>query len=110
MSTTELQAKLERLKNRATRYEVTATHRDYPSMLLGYTARKSGNGLLAIVRQHSGKFIELTGSESLDKDGKTFVTDSGWIVQFSGRTQRDAYCNGERPFIETLTHVDDLYR
>lgn len=106
---TELQAKLERLQNRPTRYEVTATHRDYPSMLLGYTPRKTRPGLVDVLLQHSDKFVELTGTHSVEKDRKTFVTDTGWIIQFSGRTQRDAYCNGERPFIETLEKLDDLY-
>ena len=97
--TTDLERKLESIKYYATRYEVVMT-KGGESLLVGYTSKHSRDGLLAMVRQQAEAFVKYTGAESVDaKKGKLLTTPNGWAITFSGRTQREAYCSGELPFI-----------
>jgi hypothetical protein len=104
MLTTEQIAKLERCRNYATRYEITARHPDGRAFLVCYTPRVSRPGLLKAI-QHVGRHIleKLTVGEN---DVMTWHTKphvhcrtSGWEIGFTGRTQRDAIMSGEMPFI-----------
>lgn len=95
--TADLERKLESIKYYATRYEVVMT-KGGESLLVGYTSKHSRSGPLAMVRQQAEAFVKYTGAESVDA-GKGKLTANGWTITFSGRTQRDAYCNGELPFI-----------
>jgi hypothetical protein len=104
--TTTTRDKLARLSRYGTAYEVTATHQQHASILIGYTPRKSFAGLYDAFRQHGKHFGDLTGSETAERDRMMIVFDSGWIIRFSGRTERDAISNGERPFIRDLTALD----
>jgi len=107
--TPELEAKLTRLQNRATRYEVTATHMSYPSILIGYTPLKSRSGLLVVLAPLADDILNLTGCDQIRLERKCLVNSTGWTFRFSGRTQRDAYVNGERPFIKAIQSLEDLY-
>jgi hypothetical protein len=104
-----LERKLARISNRQTRYEVLALHpENYRSMLIGYTSRHSLRGLVDIFYQNAAAFIRLVGeTRGTRVDGKV-VCDNGWIVQISGRTQREAYLSGERPFVGSLDSLDLL--
>lgn len=101
--TTDLHDKLLRLKNYATRYEVTATNAATGErILIGYTSRRGRAGILAMVRSNADKFLEYFECADAvwnwNKRASDGATVNGWLINFSGRTQRDAYCNGELPF------------
>ena len=93
MTTTQ---KLERLKNRSTAYELVATDGDR-SVLICYTARKSFAGILQATLDRGDLLSDATGAIDItwNKASKSIVTDNGWQIKLSGRTQRDAICNGE---------------
>lgn len=112
MATANLTAKLDRIKNYATRYEVVAVHLTgaYRSFLIGYTARKSLPGLLATIRMNGEKLCNLLGvtdDHRMNKlPGSALDLGNGWTVKFSGRTQRDAYLEGELSFVGTMTALE----
>ena len=92
-------AKLTRLADAPTRYEVTAHHADGTAHLLGYTRNKSGAGLRHVVTQYAPHLasafgladdarMTMAGTEAIDLTG-------GHRVRFSGRTQRSAISEGE---------------
>lgn len=119
---TVLQAKLARIQNRTTAYEIVArpAQGELRPMLIGYARRHSLTGLVAMLRQNGEKFARLTGGDRFDvKRGKYlgkgqlhFATASGlWIVSFSGRTQREAYLSRrEWPFIGSMESLSELER
>lgn len=106
----ELSTKLARIANRSTRYEIIAFHAtDYRSILIGYTGRKSFSGMLAMLRQNGPKFVSLTGmtdDTTNKRERGALHFSNGWTVRFSGRTQRDAYIDGERPFIGSIESLE----
>ena len=90
-----------------TKYEVTATHTDGSSVLIGYTARLSRPGLLALMR-HRGPAV-VAHLRIGDKDQISFTTKprpaakvNAWTVGFTGRTKREAKQIGELPDLTTL--------
>ena len=101
--------KLARIKNYHTRYEIILAHANYPSILVAYTSRKSFHGLLAAVRERGPKIVALLGvtdEHKATRERTTLHLGNGWLVRFSGRTQRDAILNGERPFVGTIEKLD----
>lgn len=87
-----------------TRYEITATHPDGRAFLVGYTPRLSRPGLLAAMQNVGNAIVEKLAIG--DDDALTFGTKprphaktTGWMIGFTGRTQRDAKQSGELPFI-----------
>jgi hypothetical protein len=97
------EAQLAALKNYATRYEVILTRADGSKALLGYTGRKSRPGLFAVAR---GKADALIADLKLGDDsvmtwtkGEMHFSKVDAKVSFSGRTQRDAICEGELPVV-----------
>lgn len=82
----------------ATKYEVAAVHpASGRSAVMGFTARTTKLGLLAVMRQRGEELIELTGlghTEPIDfeKDGAgrwtARIGRTGWVVKFTGRTER----------------------
>tara|TARA_R110000803_G_scaffold32357_6_gene71396 strand:- start:3532 stop:4134 length:603 start_codon:yes stop_codon:yes gene_type:complete len=100
--------KLAKLTNRATRYEALLCHPEHRSLLVGYSARKSFPGLVGLLRIHADTVCSLFTDPGLSftKEGQDIVLCGGWSVKFSGRTQRTAICNGERPCIGTVTPAD----
>ena len=99
--TNELLAKLTRLQNGPTRYEVVMSFAG-TDMLVAYTPRKSNAGLVSAVQKQGATIVKIAG---LPDDVRMTVSKgimsigSAVTVKFSGRTQRDAYCNGELPFV-----------
>ena len=92
------QDRLAHLRNRATRYEITAKGPD-GEFLVGYTARKTRRGMLEVMRMYHGNLIHLCDTNEMTvpshfkaKDG---IVMGDWTIKFSGRTQRDAISNGE---------------
>ena len=104
-----LEAKLSRLKNYSTRYELVAsrgTGPDRESYLIAYTSRNNRQGLWAAVTQESRvhKLIALTGDKEIHfaKRAGDGATMGEWTIRFSGRTQRECYIEGELPYIGDL--------
>jgi hypothetical protein len=95
--------KLERLRRFHTRYEISAT-RGAERVLVGYTMRKGRRGLYSMCEHNAEAFDKFFGKDfrwnKRAADGLT--TDSGWLVNFSGRTQRDCILSGELPFFVKL--------
>lgn len=103
MTTTQ---KLERLYNRATRYEVVAEHPDGRRYLIGYTS-PTRPGMLRMIRQNGQAVVDrlgLTQAAVMTWGGKGrlghFATIGDWKVRFTGRTQRDAIIGGEVEFVK----------
>lgn len=98
--TTNQAAKLQAIKNRATRYEVVLTNNGDVCRLVGYTARQSRGGLLALVRANGPALLAITklseGAKfSWQGTRAASLGENGWIVKFTGRTQREAVLIGE---------------
>lgn len=92
-----LEAKLGRIALYRTRYELAAIHTDGRRILVGYTDQRSRAGLLGMVQQRGTKFTDATGADSITwlaraADG---ASAGDWVVKFTGRTQREAYIEGE---------------
>jgi len=96
-------ARLDRLANFATRYEAVLTLPDGRKWLVAYCGRKSRAGLLAAVRERGKAILARLPAEAADGDllwkGGRFVFTGGTTIAWSGRTQRDAICNGELPYV-----------
>lgn len=100
---------LERLKHYGTRYEVTLTN-GRTTYLLGYTSRRSRQGLLDVLRLRGSDVVEKT---SMPENAiisfvhwNTIGFDLGfdsWHVRFTGRTQREAIVSGEHDYIGHMT-------
>lgn len=81
--------------NTPTRYEITLERVDHAPRVIGYTGRHSIQGLVAMVADRSPDLLRVTqlAADSvwltLPAPAKGFTCD-GWIVRFSGRTERDA--------------------
>lgn len=92
--------RLQRLHRLSTRYEVTLQTKDGAEYLVGYTMRRSGHGLLGITRRSGEEIIKLVGITDEDtvtfaRGRKSMSIGDGVTIAFTGRTERDAICNGE---------------
>lgn len=92
--------RLERLKYYATRYELAAINGD-TRILLVYSYGRGRRAILESARKHGEKLVALTGRQSIDfaKRASDGATMGDWQIRFTGRTQRDAICSGELPWI-----------
>lgn len=82
--------------NRATRYEVVATKPGHPDVVVGYTARNSRPGLVALLRGRGPEIIDHcaigdTDLISLRTQPRVHATVAGWVIGFTGRTEREAF-------------------
>ena len=92
-------AKLERIKNYSTRYEMVMTDGDV-TLLVCYTPRRNRAGFLDAIRSRGLSIKNITQSEAFDLEKDLSARlGNGWIVKFSGRTQREAIIEGEHTFI-----------
>ena len=92
--------RLERLRRFHTRYEVVMkTDDEY--LLVGYTARKSFNGLASLITEDKrfDAIVAVTGAKNGEKVTSKLVRFGCWDIFFSGRTQRDAIIQGEPDFV-----------
>lgn len=112
---TATQDKLDRIKNYHTRYEVIVvdTTGEFRSILVGYTSRKSLPGLLALAQKQGAALIRVLAISEHDRfhrGGQSLGVPSlcvgRWLIQFSGRTQRQAYIEGERPFCGNMESLE----
>ena len=98
---------LTKIRNRATLYEVVLTHQEHRSILVGYSRKKSFQGLVDALKDSFGDVCNLFESPLMEKvSSKQIGLPNGWFIQRSGRTQRDAICNGERPHVSTVSTSD----
>ena len=102
-----LTAKLSRLKNYATRYELVASRDNGADRyLIAYTPRNNRRGLWAAVTEpaRAAKLVKLTGSPEITfgKKASDGATMGDWEIRFSGRTQRECYLEGELTYIGEL--------
>ena len=93
----------EMLRHQPTRYEIVLTLADGRRMLVGYTPRKSRDGMLGAV-QRVGRAIlshmpDLTDEHRMTWKRGGFDMGNGARVAWSGRTQRDALQHGPLPYV-----------
>ena len=100
---TDTLEKLAKLQHFATRYEVVLTLADGVKLLVGYTPRRTRAGLVAAVQFQSGAILArmpgLTDEASMTATRAAVDFGNGARAAFSGRTQREAICAGELPFV-----------
>lgn len=100
MTTTE---KLERLRNRGTKYELTANE----TILVGYCSHGKMN-ILKMLQKNGEAWAKRISDKDLivfDKAGKS-AKIGPFQIQFSGRTQREAIYAGELPWFEEAIPVN----
>ncbi len=92
--TDETAAKLERLRNLPTRYELALTNLDSgDKRRLSYCARNNRSGLIAAIRSNGPELVAFCGSERFTLEGKggsPLAMLGRWRIAFTGRTQREA--------------------
>lgn len=104
MLTAEQSTRLNRIKNRTTAYEISLRRPDGSIELLCYSCGKSGATLRQVVRKRWDYLQSLAPGAIFGwKRGDTMTLDTvsdgtGFQIRFTGRTQRDAICDGELPF------------
>jgi len=84
------------LRNYSTAYEVTVS-KNGETYLLGYTPRKSGPGIVRLIQRRWDVLCNFLSVEKmhLGRRTPTDIHGHGCQITFSGRTERDAICNGE---------------
>lgn len=87
-------AELERLKNRATRYELVL-ERGAERLRLCYTARKNRRGMIDAIFRLGAELGAFTGQKEVRFGHGATAQLGDWAVRFSGRTQREAVLAGE---------------
>ncbi len=95
--------RLERLTNCSTRYELIA-EKNGTKVLIGYTPRRNRSGIMSMLSKHSEAFVKFFQDDGIlwGKRASDGGTAGGWSINFSGRTQRECYLEGELPFFIKL--------
>ena len=96
-----LTEKLARLQNRSTRYELAVKHPDGRAYLVTYAQSRTRHIIMVAVNNAGTELVKLTGSKDITfaKKAKAGATIGEWKIVWTGRTQRQAYCEGELTFI-----------
>ena len=102
-STVAKQARLESRHNRLTRYEIIAENDAGHRLLVGYSTQPSRSGILRVVRAIGQRVIArlAIGENHIcrwtgkGRFGHRWELGNGWIIRFTGRTERDAIIDGE---------------
>jgi hypothetical protein len=93
--------RLERLRNRATLYELAMT-RGEERLLVAYSQRKGRRDIFkAVTADHRvGPIMARTGADRIEfaKRAADGAMMGGWTIRFTGRTERDAIIEGELPY------------
>lgn len=87
-------AKLEAIKNRATRYELVL-ERGAERFRLCYTSRKNRRGMIDAIFRNGKELGAFSGSQDVRFGHGATAQLGDWAVRFSGRTQREAIQAGE---------------
>ncbi len=83
-----------RLPQRRTLYELVAES-ERRRLLIGY-APKTWDGLITTVRRNAGAIVRATAYDTLQRTAThAAATATGWVITFTGRTQRQARSGGE---------------
>lgn len=111
-STNPIRAKLARLHNRPTAYELVATSGDR-SVLVAYSQSQGRSALLKCLRHREQAVVSLfnEGADpnvTFGKKASDGATVGAWTIRFSGRTQRDAIINGELPYVEDVVQKPEV--
>lgn len=97
--TQEQIAKLERLQNRGTRYELVMQHAATGEKLrLRYALRQNRRSLQSAVSDLAKELVALSGAKEVVFSGKGSRPEAqlgDWRLFFSGRTEREAIQAGE---------------
>jgi len=98
-----LEQRLARISRYRTAYEIHAEHADGRKYLIAYTPRKGRRGILHALesRLADGSLDRVIGSRDLTW-GERASDGCGlgeWAIEFTGRTQREAYIGGELTFL-----------
>lgn len=89
-------AKLARIANYSTRYEVELVHLDTGERRLLCYTRKTERGIRDYIFRHAAEVVTFCGSDRLFK-----LSIGRWRIAFTGRTQREAIMAGELPWFGT---------
>lgn len=95
-------AQLERLRHYLTRYEVEMVAPTGERWLVAYTPRRSFRGLIDVVHQRSEHVLrvaDLPPDTAGKRVGAALHLPNGFVIRFSGRTQRGAIVAGELPYV-----------
>lgn len=97
---TTLEDKLKNLKYRSTAYELVA-RKGEEVRTIAYCVSRSRSTILRVAYKHGERLAALAGTDILTfgtraKDGATI---GDWHITFTGRTQREAYIEGEHPML-----------
>lgn len=93
--------KLAALQNRGTLYELELANLETGERrLIAYTRNTKTRGIAAMMRQTDAVIavigrVDLFASKRAEKSFIAYTRDGKWVARFTGRTQRDAICNGE---------------
>jgi hypothetical protein len=98
------QTRLEQLRNYRTRYEVELALPSGARLLLGYTARKSMAGVIALIRARWDcleRIAKITNDTRVYRAriGTGVSFENGAQIRLTGFTERDAIMRGELPRI-----------
>jgi hypothetical protein len=104
--TQDTQARLARLYNRRTAYELVAI-RDDRRILIAYSQGRSRHSILAACRNRGQQVIDALGISASDllmfaKRASDGCTIGPWSIRFSGRTEREAILTGELEYVGDL--------
>jgi hypothetical protein len=90
--------KLAAIQGYNTRYEAVMILADGRTYRIGYLGRKSRSGLLACIRTRGPRIlavVDMPDDAVMTWKAGAMHLGEGTVIKFSGRTQRDAICNGE---------------
>ena len=100
--TSELESKLSELMGHATRYEVMLSHPDGHRYLVCYGPRSRKAVLRAILKPDRLRAIVAIVDDDFSTPIKDGFKIGEWTVKASGRTQRQAYIEGELAYVEDV--------
>ena len=103
--TPQQRARLARLRNHATLYEVVLTHETTGERRLLCYTRRSDLGLRDYVARHAEAIVAFTGSENYQLAAGKGMQFGSWVATFSGRTQREAIMHGTLPWFKDADHA-----
>ncbi len=101
-----LEEKLARLRNHHTRYELAMWCGDR-KILIAYTPRRGWAGITAAIQSKADAIVAAAGADYIrfGKRASDGATLGDWTINFTGRTQREAYIQGELEYVGSPVEV-----